>query len=215
MSANEKNCCFYCCPACCVFLLFVCYLIIFIPVENQITVVNDYTQDVLVTWQGKGAAFSTKRLTSWQSGSCSSSVDNPVVWISTQVYMYGQWVMPSAYYISSGVYTATYTVSQLRGPQQVTVTNDMEEIDVRVTYLTGNDTLCEMRLASGQSDSCLFHASQPVEQIFTLVCDKSIGKWSTPCYYTMPVGITNATYPISQIRRLETGDCFLGEGTPC
>jgi hypothetical protein len=215
MSANEKNCCFYCCSACCVFLVFVCYVILFIPIENQITVVNDYTRDVLVTWQGKGATFSTKRLTSWQTGSCSSNVDHPVVWISTQVYMYGQWVLPSAYYISSGVYSATYTVSQLRGPQQTTVTNDMEETDVRVTYLTGNDTLCEMRLAPGQSDGCLFYASQPVEQIFTLVCDKSSGKWSTPCYYTMPAGITNATYPISQIRRLETGDCFLGEGMPC
>jgi hypothetical protein len=192
------------------------FFFVFLPLD-YIVVINDVDQNVWVKWRRGDQILHDRQLAPQESDRYPSDSKERVEMITTQIYAnnQSQWIDLRIYNIPSRVYDATYKVSQLRSPQQAMVTNDMDDIDVRVTYLTGNDTLCEVRLMSGQSDSCPFHANQPVEQIFTLVCDKNTEKWSVPCYYTISNGTTNITYRVSQIRRLETEDCFLGEGMPC
>jgi hypothetical protein len=148
------------------------FFFVFLPLD-YIVVINDVDQNVWVKWRRGAQILHDRQLAPHQeSDRYPSDSKERVEMITTQVYAnnQSQWIDLRVYDIPSGVYDATYKVSQLRSTQQATVVNDMDGIDVQVTYLTGNDTLCEVRLTPGKSDSCSFQANQPVEQIFTDFC---------------------------------------------
>jgi hypothetical protein len=182
---------------------------------GDIVVMNDVNETVWVKWWSGDQILHETQLTPQESDRYPSNSREDVTAISTQYQEINQsqWVDLLFYNISRNVYDATYTVSQLRDMKQIVVTNDLDDDDVRVTYMTENDTLCEVKLISGQSSSCLFHSTYPITQILTLVCDQNITKWSTPCYYSISDEVTK--YNVSQIRQLETADCFSWEGMSC
>jgi hypothetical protein len=181
---------------------------------GYIVVINDVDQTVWVKWWSGDQILHETQLTPQESDQYPSNSREDVTAISTQYETnQSQWVDLLFYNISRTVYDATYTVSQLRDMKQMVVTNDLDDDDVSVSYMTGNDTLCEVKLMSGRSSSCLFHSTYPITQILTLVCDKNIAKWSTPCYYSISDEVTK--YNVSQIRQLETADCFSWEGMSC
>jgi hypothetical protein len=117
-----------------IFLGAVTIFIVMLPpnklVSGMITVVNDYNQDVLVTWMRAGPWIKYKRweevkkktrLMPKQSDGCKSDEagggSEVVTKIYTQIYVNNQWGNRLSYILPNGVYTANYTVSQIRGPR--------------------------------------------------------------------------------------------------
>jgi hypothetical protein len=118
-----------------VLIAFVTVMILFVPepsppVSGMITVINDYNQDVLVMWMKAGPWIKFKRwekvkkemgLMPEQSDGCKSGnaegESEVVTKINTQIYVNNQWSNLLSYTLPYGVYTANYTVSQIRGPQ--------------------------------------------------------------------------------------------------
>jgi hypothetical protein len=104
--------------------------------SGNIVVTNDYDCDVMVTWVNeKGFVINETRLIPWQSNSYESYnyFNRQIVLLITKIYVNNSWGSTLNFAIPSGVYDATYTVSQLRGPQSNVTSTAM------IVNVTNND----------------------------------------------------------------------------